>query len=249
MNNPAAGGSPAERQWRLFFYAQDTWRVTPKLTVNYGLRVGTLLAEKVNGKGNGGFANIVDNGNHGGIRVAGFGKYGLNGNISNDLKAFAPRLGIAYQLTRKTVLRAGYGRSYDIGVFGSNFGHTVTQNLPVLLKQNIDASTADYSAPIANLIPIFHLDDGPQRSGLRPDSLGWIYPADKALNATHIRPIRAGFAHGRCVELHGATSAQPARCPSKSRTWVARVPTASLVTDRTTIKPCRRRTRNQICGR
>ena len=35
----------------------------------------------------------------------------------------------------------GYGRSYDIGVFGSNFGHTVTQNLPVLLKQNYDAST------------------------------------------------------------------------------------------------------------
>ena len=34
----------------------------------------------------------------------------------------------------------GYGRSYDIGVFGSNFGHTVTQNLPVLLKQNVDAT-------------------------------------------------------------------------------------------------------------
>ena len=30
-----------------------------------------------------------------------------------------PRLGIAYQLTPKTVVRMGYGRSYDIGVFGS----------------------------------------------------------------------------------------------------------------------------------
>ena len=29
----------------------------------------------------------------------------------------------------------GYGRSYDIGVFGSLFGHSVTQNLPVLAVQ------------------------------------------------------------------------------------------------------------------
>jgi len=57
------------------------------------------------------------------------------------LHAFAPRIGVAYQLTPKTVVRMGYGRSYDIGVFGSNFGHTVTQNLPVLSKQNIDASS------------------------------------------------------------------------------------------------------------
>ena len=70
-------------------------------------------------------------GGHGGIRVAGFGKYRLSGNVDNNYKAFAPRLGIAYQVTPKTVVRAGYGRSYDIGVFGSNFGHTVTQNLPV----------------------------------------------------------------------------------------------------------------------
>jgi hypothetical protein len=29
----------------------------------------------------------------------------------------------------------GYGRSFDIGVFGSTFGHSVTQNLPVLAAQ------------------------------------------------------------------------------------------------------------------
>ena len=49
--------------------------------------LGTLHPEKVNGKGNGGFANIVDDGGHGGIRVAGFGKYGLNGNVDNDLQS------------------------------------------------------------------------------------------------------------------------------------------------------------------
>src|SRR4029077_4783464 len=117
-----------------------TWRITPKLTLNYGLRWEIYFPETVNSKGNGGFANIVDLGGTGAIRVAGFGDIGSNGNVDNKIKAFAPRLGIAYQLTPKTVLRAGYGRSFDIGVFGSNFGHTVTQNLPVLLKQNVNAS-------------------------------------------------------------------------------------------------------------
>ena len=92
--------------------------------------------EAVNAKGNGGFYNIVQ-----GIgRVAGYGPYGLNGNIGNDWHAFAPRFGVAYQLYDKTVIRAGFGMSYDMGVFGSNFGHTVTQNLPVLVSQQVNAS-------------------------------------------------------------------------------------------------------------
>jgi len=126
----------AERQKRWFFYGQDSWRATPKLTINYGLRYEIYFPETVNAKGNGGFANPVE----GIIRIGGFGPYGLNGNIDNNYKNFAPRIGIAYQVTPKTVLRMGYGRSFDMGVFGSNFGHTVTQNLPVLVNQSATAS-------------------------------------------------------------------------------------------------------------
>ncbi len=198
VNNPnlPSANDAAERQKRWFFYGQDTFRATSKLTVNYGLRWEIYFPESVNAKGNGGFANIVDNGGLGGIRVAGFGPYGLNGNISNDLHAFAPRLGIAYQLTPKTVVRMGYGRSYDIGVFGSNFGHTVTQNLPVLLKQNYDASTFNTSAS-ANLIQLFSLDAGPNSlPGIDPStafqpvpSNGFI-PLTAQLSGTHIRPAK-----------------------------------------------------------
>jgi len=113
----------AERQKRWFFYGQDTWRVTPKFSFNYGLRWEIYFPETVNGARNGGFANL----DQGIIRVAGVGNNGLNGNTTNALTAFAPRLGIAYQYDPKTVIRLGYGRSYDIGVFGSNFGHVVTQ--------------------------------------------------------------------------------------------------------------------------
>src|ERR1019366_517490 len=138
----------------------DTFRATSKLTVNYGLRWEIYFPETVNGKGNGGFANLVDNGGLGAIRVAGYGGIGSNGNVKNDFKSFAPRLGIAYQVTPKTVVRMGYGRSYDIGVFGSNFGHTVTQNLPVLLKQNLNASNITPGAS-DDIIPIFTLEQGP----------------------------------------------------------------------------------------
>ena len=127
----------AERQKRWFFYGQDTWRVTNKLTFNYGLRWEIYFPETVNEKGNGGFANI----DQGVIKVAGFGGVSQNGNTDNTYKAFAPRLGVAYQLDSKTVVRIGYGRSFDIGVFGSNFGHVVTQNLPVLANQDISDSS------------------------------------------------------------------------------------------------------------
>jgi hypothetical protein len=123
----------AERQKRWFFYGQDSWRVSPKFTMTYGLRWEIYFPESVNGKNNGGFANL----DQGVIRVAGNGPIGLNGNINNTLKAFAPRLSFAYQLDSKTVIRIGYGRGFDIGVFGSNFGHVVTQNLPVLANQSL----------------------------------------------------------------------------------------------------------------
>ena len=162
VNNPALTNvnNAAERQKRFFTYGQDTYRATTKLTLNYGLRWEIYTPESVLAKGYGGFANIVDNGGTGVIRVGGYGPYGLNGNVQNTFHAFAPRLGVAYQLTPKTVVRLGYGRSYDIGVFGSNFGHTVTQNLPVLLKQNLDASALNKTAT-PNVIPAFTLAQGP----------------------------------------------------------------------------------------
>ncbi|HEU5231922.1 MAG TPA: TonB-dependent receptor [Terriglobales bacterium] len=147
----------AERQKRWFFYGQDTWRATNKLTVNYGLRWEIYFPESVNGKGNGGFANPVE----GIIRIAGYGPYGLNGNIDNSWKAFAPRLGVAYQFTPKTVLRMGYGRSFDIGVFGSNFGHAVTQNLPVLVNQDVLANNNGLAVNNNSFFPAFTLTAGP----------------------------------------------------------------------------------------
>ncbi len=64
-----------------------------------------------------------------------------------------PRLGVAYQLDPKTVIRMGYGRSFDIGVFGSIFGHVVTQNLPILATQSLNTGSPTGS--------VFNLATGP----------------------------------------------------------------------------------------
>jgi hypothetical protein len=138
----------AERQWRHFYYGQDTWRVNQKLTVAYGLRLDVINPQTVNAPGNGGFPDTST----GEVIVAGVGSNKLNGGVENSLN-WAPRLGVAYQLSEKTVVRVGYGRSYDIGVFGSVFGHTVTQNLPVLAIQNLSGSNGQEA--------VFTLAQGP----------------------------------------------------------------------------------------
>jgi Carboxypeptidase regulatory-like domain/TonB dependent receptor len=148
----------AERQKRWFFYGQDTWRVNSKLSINYGLRWEIYFPENVNGKGQGGFASLDDLA----IHVAGYGNNSLNGNTSNSFKNLAPRLGIAYQWNPKTVIRMGYGRSFDIGVFGTVFGHVVTQNLPVLANQDVSDSSVNAGAT-NDRSAVFTLATGPQQ--------------------------------------------------------------------------------------
>ena len=130
-----------EFQKRTFFYAQDTWRVTPNLTLNLGVRDEIYFPETLNGRGNGAVLNLAT----GYLQVAGAGRFGTNAGYDPAWKAIAPRIGAAYQLNPKTVIRAGYGRSFDLGVFGSIFGHVSTQNLPVLTNQSIAQPTGPNS--------------------------------------------------------------------------------------------------------
>jgi hypothetical protein len=140
----------AERQNRLFSYVQDTWKVSRRLTVNYGLRWEIYYPQYVNGTDNGGYQNLAT----GEVMIAGQNGVGMNGNIATSLTHFAPRVGIAYQLVdSKTVVRAGFGRSYDVGVFGVSFGHNVTQNLPVLANQSLN--------PAQPWLSVFTLAQGP----------------------------------------------------------------------------------------
>ncbi|HMH13673.1 MAG TPA: carboxypeptidase regulatory-like domain-containing protein [Edaphobacter sp.] len=138
-----------EFQKRFFFYGQDTWRATQTLTINYGLRYEFYFPETINAPGNGALLDL----NTGYLNVAGTGGIASNMNWGRQTNTYSPRIGIAYQWHPTTVIRAGYGRSFDIGVFGSIFGHAATQNLPVLSSQQVTTGS-----PLSS---VFSLAQGP----------------------------------------------------------------------------------------
>ncbi len=158
-----------ERQWRHFYYAQDTWRPIPKLTLNYGLRLDVINPQTVNEPGNAGFLDLET----GQILVAGVGDVDLSGNTENRLN-WAPRLGATFQIDEKTVLRGGFGRTYDIGVFGSLFGHSVTQNLPVLAFQELRGPESFDAA--------FTLAEGPAAPDFPDVPASGIFPLRNGIN-------------------------------------------------------------------
>jgi Carboxypeptidase regulatory-like domain/TonB dependent receptor len=128
----------ANRQKRGGFYAQDSWRVTPKLTLNYGVRWDIIFPETVNSPGNGGFTDLTA----GTIRVAGVGGIGTNGNAKVDLLNLGGRFGFAYQVHPNTVIRGAFGQVYDdVGFFGTIFGSSLTQNIPVVNSENVGSTS------------------------------------------------------------------------------------------------------------
>ena len=140
-----------EHQPRFFWYGQDEWRVNPKLTVTLGLRWEMIFPESVNAAGNGATLDLAN-----GLMYV-FGEDGVSSHGIQNMNwhLFAPRAGIAYQANQKTVIRAGYGWSYNLGTFGSTFGHNVTQNPPVLTYQTPSTPGG------VNFLPVFTLDQGP----------------------------------------------------------------------------------------
>ncbi|MFZ0394562.1 MAG: TonB-dependent receptor [Terracidiphilus sp.] len=155
-----------EFQKRTFFYVEDSWRATHKLTFNLGGRLDLFWPESVNGAGNGSLLNLTD----GYLHVAGVGGVPSDmGWTVRALKQLAPRLGVEYQYDPKTVIRAGYGRSFDMGVFGSIFGHTVTQNIPVLANQSISQPNAITSVFDLNVGPAAYAFPTVPSSGLLPN--------------------------------------------------------------------------------
>lgn len=108
---PGSRARIGKSQWG--FYAQDTWKVTRKLTLDYGLRYdySTYLKEQHGRMAN--FAADLANPTAGGHPGAVQYEATCNCNFANNYKlGFGPRVGVAYQLNSKSVLRAGFGVVY-----------------------------------------------------------------------------------------------------------------------------------------
>jgi hypothetical protein len=110
------------------FFAQDSWKVTRKLTLDYGLRYDYATPEHEQYGRLGQFDPTVANPNAGG-RLGGY-RYASTCNCDFSKPGYAygigPRIGAAYQVAPKTVLRAGWGFNYQFianpsgGLVGGN---------------------------------------------------------------------------------------------------------------------------------
>ena len=142
------------------FYAQDDWKVTPKLTLNLGLRYELFTTVKERHDEQGTFdlqdpstpTLIVPKGQTmqltptlaSLIKVSATGSRGL---IPVAPHNFAPRFGFAYQLTPGTVLRGGYGIFYGGQENGPYSNPSPGFNPPFFVTQSFNQPCG---APSAN---------------------------------------------------------------------------------------------------
>ena len=136
------------------FYVQDDWRVTPKLTVNIGLRYELYMQPRVN-LGGGGLeqAQAIWNGfntaaglvlpEEGPLDVS-FSEWRLPTSSSDcacelDKNDWAPRFGIAYRIGDNTVIRTGAGLYYSENATAGIESNRFQAGGPIQLANNVDA--------------------------------------------------------------------------------------------------------------
>ena len=157
-----------EKQWRLGFYGQDTWQVTPRLTLMLGLRWDydtPMYAPKGQNLGN------VDLTTGNVVLSNLFDKYA---GVTSSKTDFSPRVGASFRLNSNTVLRGGYGRSYFLNKYGATFG---TEACCWPIKQTQSLASANAYAPLG-----FSIDQGPG-----------VPPGIPAFPASGLIPLPNGF--------------------------------------------------------
>jgi hypothetical protein len=138
-------------------YALDDFKVTPRLTLNLGLRyeMFTTIKEANNNQSTFDFASLSLIAPSGQNRVLtptlgtelAIQNNGSPGLISPDLNNFAPRIGLAYQWSDKLVFRAGYGIFYGGQENGPFSNPSPGFNPPFLSSE---AYSTPCAAPSAN---------------------------------------------------------------------------------------------------
>jgi Carboxypeptidase regulatory-like domain/TonB dependent receptor len=126
----------------LGFYGQDDWRVTPRLTVNLGLRYEFMTTPReLNGIQSRVINDFTDPFTIGPI---------VKNNTKHD---FSPRIGIAYDLfgNGKTAIRSGFGIYYDIGNIGSWLEQDVIGSPPFSGLTDI---TTNSTPPVTSYFPV-----------------------------------------------------------------------------------------------
>jgi hypothetical protein len=118
--------TPDYRTYEPSFFVQDSWKITPRLTVLYGGRYdvftpfteahGHISNFNYTAARNDTATNIAS-----ALQVANVNGVDGHAGIKTDYSNFAPRAGFSFSVRPQTVLRGGYGLSYFPGNYTSNF--------------------------------------------------------------------------------------------------------------------------------
>jgi hypothetical protein len=154
------------QQWALFL--QDSWKVTRNLTIDYGVRwdFATQFHEQYGRLGQLDLTtpNANAGGHPGATRYA--STCGCPFYQPSYPYAIGPRIGIAYQINTKTVLRAGWGVVYTEptiptavadGLVSTNGTYPVTANSPSFVPAA--AQFVNISSPGSIVAPVFPVTD------------------------------------------------------------------------------------------
>jgi hypothetical protein len=159
-------GTATLRTNEMNFYVRDEWRVNSKLTLNVGVHyeINTPFSEKDNKWVN--FDPAT-----GRQLIAGQNGVDSSGNIATDYSSIGPRISLAYQMNKGTVLRAGYGLFYfPQGNAGTNIRqfrqvpYDFVVNLP-FSGNDIPPTSASQGFPLTTSVP--DLTKGPAFYALR----------------------------------------------------------------------------------
>ena len=117
---------PDYRAWEPSVFAQDSWKITPRMTVLLGVRydVYTPFTEAHNHISNFDFYEALNATTEAGVasalKIAGVNGVSATAGIPTSHNNVAPRVGFSYSATPTTVIRGGYGLSYFPGNYTSN---------------------------------------------------------------------------------------------------------------------------------
>jgi Carboxypeptidase regulatory-like domain len=126
--------APDYRTYEPSFFVQDSWKISPRLTVLYGVRydVFTPFTEAHNRIANFNFVqalSLTPATVSSALKIANVNGVDGHAGIATDYSNVAPRIGFSYSIDPQTVIRGGFGISYFPGNYTSN---TDLKNVPFL---------------------------------------------------------------------------------------------------------------------
>lgn len=131
-----------QRLWMASGFAEDDWKITPKLTLNLGLRYD-FAAPAVEGKNR--LANFNPAGS-GSLTFASSGSLSNRALVNPNTTNFGPRIGASFSVDSRTVLRGGFGIYYtSLERIGSE--DQLSENPPFLINKTIASNTEPVIKP------------------------------------------------------------------------------------------------------